>query len=155
MPEDARRVMKSAAAMLVMNRSIMDTGLTTIRIQSQLIEAIGNEIRAAGCEFNPVTGAVVNPMSVPEGYVLVPVEPTPGVLMSMALRSDHALAFPGHYDHKLLRYPGAPTHQQRLDSALGLARSHYEEVVGAGFYSTEKEADYAAMLAARPETPDA
>lgn len=87
----------------------------------------------------------------PEGYVLVPVEPTPGRLMSMAIRSDHALGCPGYYDQELLRYPGAPTHQQQLDSAIREARAQYEEVVGAGFYSHEKEADYVAMLAARPE----
>ncbi len=85
-----------------------------------------------------------------DGYVLVPVEPTPGCLMSMALRSDHALGCPGYYDQEMLRYPGAPTHQQKLDAALREARQQYEEVVGRGFYSPEKEQSYAA----RPEIPN-
>lgn len=97
--------------------------------------------------------AIVAAMAPPEGYVLVPVEPTEGRLMSMALRSDHALGFPGYYDQEMLRYPGGPTHQQRLEAAISDARRHYEEVVGTGFYSPDKEASYAAMLAARPEVP--
>lgn len=93
----------------------------------------------------------ITALTPPEGYVLVPVEPTPGRLMSMALRSDHALGCPGYYDQEMLRYPGAPTHQQKLDAALREARQQYEEVVGSGFYSPDKEVSYAAMLAARPE----
>lgn len=78
MPQDARQALNSAAAMLVMNRSIMDTGLTTIRIQSQLIEAIGNEIRAAGCEFDPVTGAVVNPAALTPQWADISTAPRDG-----------------------------------------------------------------------------
>lgn len=63
MPEDARQVLFNAAGMLAMNRSLMDTGLTTIQVQNQFIEAMGNEMRAAGCDFDPASGKVVNTLA--------------------------------------------------------------------------------------------
>jgi hypothetical protein len=80
------------------------------------------------------------------GKVLIPVEPSDGLLMSMAMRKDHALGCPGYYDRTLFAqgYEGI-SHARMVEVALGDMRKIYEEVVGAGFYSPEKEADYAAM----------
>lgn len=85
------------------------------------------------------------------GYVLVPVEPTPGLLMSMAIRGDHALGCPGYYDQEMFKAAGHVSHHRTLEVAISEARKQHEEVVGAGFYSPEREAGYAAMLSARPE----
>lgn len=68
--------------------------------------------------------------------------------MSMALRYDHGLAVPGYYD--TFRRPGDPTHAQRLEQTLRTMRKLWEEVTGNGFYSPEKEADYAALAAQPP-----
>jgi hypothetical protein len=38
---------------------------------------------------------------VPKGYVVVPVEPTDELLLSMAVRYDHGLGIPGYYDQEL------------------------------------------------------
>ena len=81
-----------------------------------------------------------------EGKVLVPVEPSAGLLMSMAIRIDHALGCPGYYDQKGLGRPNnGVSHARMLECALGNMRKLHEEVVGAGFYSVDKEADYLAM----------
>lgn len=98
-----------------------------------------------------VTAALEAAMAPPEGYVLVPVQPTSGLLMSMAMRADHALGCPGYYDQQMFKIDGHVSHQRMLEVALAEARKQHEEVVGAGFYSPEKEGGYAAMLAGRPE----
>lgn len=77
--------------------------------------------------------------------VVVPREPTPGLLMSMALRADHALGMPGYYDQPLIARKGV-THARRLELALAEARKMHEEVVGSGFYAPEREGFYFAML---------
>jgi hypothetical protein len=77
-----------------------------------------------------------------EGIVSLPLEPQPGLLMSMALRLDHALGCPGHYD-----MPGESMHAQRQQVAIGDMRKVYEEVVGLGFYRPEKEDEYSGMVA--------
>jgi hypothetical protein len=84
-----------------------------------------------------------------EGKILVSVAPSDGLLMSMAIRSDHALGCPGYYDQKGLGRPNnGLSHARMLECALGDMRKLHEEVVGAGFYSPEKEADYLAMAKA-------
>jgi hypothetical protein len=84
-----------------------------------------------------------------EGKVLVSVAPSDGLLMSMAIRSDHALGCPGYYDQKGLGRPNnGVSHARMLECALGGMRKLHEEVVGTGFYSPEKEADYQAMAKA-------
>lgn len=83
------------------------------------------------------------------GFVVVPKEPGPGVLMSMALRADHGLGCPGYYDQPMTATPGV-THARRLEVALEEARRQYEEVVGTGFYRPEREEEYRAMIAAAP-----
>ena len=80
----------------------------------------------------------------PQGEGPKVAEPSPGLLMSMAIRYDHALGCPGYYDHPLVGTPGI-THAQRLLSTLTTMRQLWEEVVGQGFYRPEKEAEYAAM----------
>lgn len=59
-------------------------------------------------------------------------EPTPGLLMSMALRYDHSIAMPIHAD--------------RLRVMLDKMEQVYEEVVGLGFYKPDKEAEYAGLV---------
>ena len=80
-----------------------------------------------------------------KGYALVPIKPSPGLLMSMAIRSDHGLGVPGYYDTALMLKGGhGITHARRVECALSDMRKLHEEVVGVGFYSAEKEAEYAA-----------
>ena len=74
-------------------------------------------------------------------YISVPIEPSRGLLMSMAIRFDHGLGIPGYYDGYLVKTPGV-THAQRLESTLITMRQLYEEVVGKGHYSTDKEEEY-------------
>lgn len=84
---------------------------------------------------------------VPEGMALVPKVPTPGLLMSMALRFDHALGCPGHYDQPPMSMFGV-THSQRLQATLQSMSKAHEEVVGAGFYRPDNEEHYASMATA-------
>lgn len=90
------------------------------------------------------------------GYVIIPREPSPGLLMSMAIRSDHALGMPGYYDNPLFAERGI-THKMRLEAALTAARQAHEEVVCAGFYKPEREPAYCALLdpTAGPAEPTA
>lgn len=53
-------------------------------------------------------------------------DPSPQLLMNMALRYDHALGCPGYYDSEM--FSSGPSHQRRLDAALTLMRQLYEEV---------------------------
>jgi hypothetical protein len=78
----------------------------------------------------------------PDGYVAVKEDPTPGLLYSMAIRADHGLACNGYYDS--LSFPGG--HQRRLEVALSEARKQHEEVTLQGFYSVDKEEEYLASL---------
>ncbi len=71
----------------------------------------------------------------------LPKDPTPGLLMSMAMRYDHALGCPGYYDML-----GEGEHEKRLQSVLTTMRQLYEEVSGYGFYRPSLEAEYAAKL---------
>lgn len=71
--------------------------------------------------------------AVPEGYVLVPVEPTDGLLISMACRTRH--------DFGLLS-------RGMQESIMGSMKQIHEEVVGTGFYKLGKDAEYKAMLTA-------
>lgn len=75
----------------------------------------------------------------------IPREPSPGLLMSMALRYDHGLACPGYYDMF-----GEGEHEKRLSHALRLMRKLYEEVSGEGFYLPEREAFYARLAQKEP-----
>ena len=71
-----------------------------------------------------------------KGKALVPIEPPPGLLMSMAIRSDHGLGIPGYYDQPLLiKANYGVTHARLLELALSEMRKIHEEVVGTGFYS--------------------
>lgn len=78
-------------------------------------------------------------------WVVVPVEPTDKLLLSMAIRFDHGLGLPGYYDQELFgkKLGGDISHARRLEVALSQMRQLHEEVVGAGFYK-----------AARPTGPD-
>lgn len=74
-------------------------------------------------------------------------EPPPGLLMSMAIRYDHALGCPGYYDSEFFKAQGV-THAQRLEGTLRTMRQLWEEVTGRGFYSPEREAEYAKLAGA-------
>ncbi len=69
------------------------------------------------------------------GWKLVPVEPTPELLRSMAMRYDHGLGMPGYYDQPIF---GAENvgHAKRLEATIRTMRQLHEEVVGAGFYQS-------------------
>lgn len=73
---------------------------------------------------------------VPEGYALTPIEPADGLLISMACR--------GRHDFGLLS-------RGMQESIMGSMRQVHEEVVGAGFYNPDKEAEYKSMLNAAKE----
>jgi hypothetical protein len=64
---------------------------------------------------------------------VLPQEPPPGLLMSMAIQFDHALGMDGYYDQPMFASSGM-THQQRLDQTLKEMSRIYEEVSGHGFY---------------------
>jgi len=72
-------------------------------------------------------------------------EPPPGLLMSMALLYDYGLGYPGYYDEMKFGELQGPSHAQRLESTLATMRQLFDEIVGQGFYSTDKEEFYAAM----------
>jgi hypothetical protein len=76
---------------------------------------------------------------------LIPKNPSPGLLMSMAVRYDHGLGCPGFYDSS---FPGEVkiSHQMRVDSALRTMRQLYEEVSGYGFYNRDRDAAYVALI---------
>lgn len=76
--------------------------------------------------------------------IQIPKEPPIGLLMSMAVRLDHALGHPGYYDENFFSSHGV-THARRVEVALENMRKVYEEIVGEGFYRPELEADYAAL----------
>lgn len=86
-------------------------------------------------------------------WVLVPREPPEELLMSMAIRHDHALGIPGYYDQEFF---GAErvSHEARLRAALRDMRKIYEEVVGGGFYRPER-ADFYPALLPTPTTQEA
>lgn len=90
---------------------------------------------------------------VPEGWVMVPREPLVELLVSMAVREDHGLGVPGHYDQPFYASATGATHAQRMDAALATMRKVYEEVVGDGFYWPERAERYRAMISAAPRSP--
>jgi hypothetical protein len=77
--------------------------------------------------------------------VTIPKNPSPGILMSMALRYDHALGVSGFYDQPLYSKSGI-SHAQRLAGTLVTMRQLYEEVVREGFYQDSKEEEYVSMI---------
>src|SRR4030066_466181 len=77
-------------------------------------------------------------------WMKLPKEPPLGLLMSMALRSDHGLGVPGYYDQLGI------DHNKRLKSTLATMRQIYEEVSGHGFYTPEREEEYKAMAIMEP-----
>jgi hypothetical protein len=72
--------------------------------------------------------------------------------MSMAIRYDHTLGIPGYYDSLNTMFDNRsggerlrPTRAMRLASTLEQMRQMWEEVMGYGFYSPDREAHYASM----------
>jgi len=79
----------------------------------------------------------------PEGFAVVPVKPPRGLLVSMALRQNHAFM--------LDRDPADPlsagVDPSHREATLSSMAQLYEEVVGEGFYAPDKEARYAGLAA--------
>jgi len=130
-PASQQREPLSDEALLEIARQYLDTGLSwaphITRCNDLEIKAFARAVEAA------LGAQPQEPLS----------NPTPGLLMSMAIRYDHALAIPGYYDHPFFAKDGI-THAQRLESTLRVMRQLWEEVTGNGFYRPEKEAEYAA-----------
>jgi len=77
----------------------------------------------------------------------LPEEPPIGLLMSMAIRYDHALMSPDYYDQSIFGEDVEKgNHEKILRATLATMRQLYEEVSGHGFYSPEKEEEYAALV---------
>ena len=72
-------------------------------------------------------------------HAIVPVQPTTGLLVSMAMRYDHTFIIPASDAFKGLGF----TPEQR-ESLLVTMEQLHEEVVGAGFYNPSREDGYAA-----------
>lgn len=73
--------------------------------------------------------------------------PSLGLLMSMAVRSDHGLGVPGFYDSLPGIWPGGSvTHAQRVEAAIVSMRQILEEAAGTGFYRPERDAAYIDMI---------
>ena len=83
--------------------------------------------------------------------VAVSKKPSIGVLMSMAMRQNHALGCPGYFD-LMPMMSGGVSHARHLEVALSDAGKLYEEVVGTGFHSPEKDAGYESI--ARQSLPE-
>lgn len=74
------------------------------------------------------------------GYVVVPKEPPRGLLISMAIRDNHAfLVTPHTFENGIITSGVNPEHRE---SVLSSMRQLYEEVVGTGFWSHERDAGY-------------
>lgn len=63
-------------------------------------------------------------------------EPPDGLLLSMAIRSDHGLGCPGYYDSLsgIGVGEGGVTHAMRLEMTMREMRKLWEEVTGRGFW---------------------
>lgn len=87
-----------------------------------------------GDTVTPLYATPAQPSTVTaEGWKLVPVEPTPELLHSMAVRYDHGLGVPGYYDRPIFGGDGIG-HARRLEATITTMRQLHEEVVGTGFY---------------------
>jgi len=65
----------------------------------------------------------------------LPTDPPEGLLHSMAIRYDHGLAIPGHYDQPIYRQnENDTTHEDRYNHTIAVMRQLYEEVSGHGFF---------------------
>jgi hypothetical protein len=71
---------------------------------------------------------------------VIPKVPTIGILMSMALRRDHALGCPGYYDQF------GQSHSRMVEVALEDTKKQYEEIVGTGFYHADREDYYCSLI---------
>lgn len=80
-------------------------------------------------------------------YRVLPQRPPPGLLMSMAMRHDHAIGAPGYYDQPIFsRQRGGVSHKDRLNLCIQEMGKLYEEVAGYGFYRPQREQEYLRKL---------
>ena len=76
------------------------------------------------------------------GLAVVPVEPSPGLLASMAMRNDHSFGMPRQtLPGEMNIFTFGYTQEMREVAMRDMAKL-YEEVVGTGFYSPEREDRY-------------
>lgn len=80
-----------------------------------------------------------------EGHVSVPVEPSPGLLASMAMRYDHGIFLSPDPRSSLLPV-SEEARARRISSTISTMRQLHEEVVGTGFYSPDRETQYASYV---------
>lgn len=88
------------------------------------------------------------------GFSIVPKEPPPGLLISMAMRHNHAFLFAPQTVGGVRVGSGVPPEYR--ENVLSSMRQLHEEVVGTGFWSPGRDAGYVenfdrAMLAAARE----
>jgi hypothetical protein len=76
------------------------------------------------------------------GYALVPVQPSTGLLVSMAMRWDHSFGLPA-YDFGGIQMGYTP--EMRASLLVSMGQLH-EEVVGTGFYRADREARYTGIV---------
>jgi hypothetical protein len=77
------------------------------------------------------------------GYVLVPVKPSPGLLVSMATRYAHDFGLDADADEaNPSSFQMGYTSDQRAGLLCIMGQLH-QEVVGTGFYSEDREESYA------------
>lgn len=128
---------------------VKDAAIKALRKWEQLLDELPQNDKLEDAEFHEFYNLKVALDNASEyipqpGMVTVPREPTPGLLMSMAIRYDHGLGVDGYYDQPLLAGNGA--HKQRLESTLRTMRQLHEEVTLRGFYKPERESAYSEQL---------
>jgi hypothetical protein len=108
--------------------------------RSKLSEAI-DELMAAEAEriANEVLEALTAGKPEQSGWKLVPKEPSRGRLISMAVRHNHAFLINPDPSATWWSSGVKPEHRE---SILRNMKQLYEEAIGEGFYSPDKEAGY-------------
>jgi len=82
------------------------------------------------------------------GFAVVPEKPSRGLLISMALRMDHAFCAP---EQSLFGMSVFGHTNDYRESVLTTLRQAYEEVVGKGFYHPDGEEHYRSMMSTNGE----
>jgi hypothetical protein len=126
------------------DQSKLGVGGVDITAYPNLLAILEGRVSGRTSEWPAIRTELSHLLSTPHAiWPVLPKEPPPGLLMSMAIRYDHDLGVPGYYDNPM--FGDCLTHAQRLTSTLTTMRQLYEEVSGHGFYRPEKEAEYAAQ----------
>lgn len=92
----------------------------------------------AAKEINSALSDILGTAVFPEGYALVPLMPSRGLLISMAVRDDHAFLL----DRDPSNLFAGGVEPASRESTLRSMAQLYEEAIGRGFYSPEREQSY-------------